>query len=189
MFITSFIEQRKEQQKKQGCMADGAKLHPSSRIENLSGSRHSVRIGDKCQVLGQLGAYCQGSKISIGKSCFIGENTRIWSFSSISIGNNVMISHGVNIHDSNAHSLSASNRREHFNQIFSTGHPAHLEDIPAIPIVIEDDVWIGFNAIIMKGVTIGKGAVIGAASLVTKDVAPYCIVGGNPMRCLGSASP
>lgn len=48
------------------------------------------------------------------------------------------------------------------------------------PIVIEDDVWIGRRAIIMGGVTIGKGAVIGAAAVVTKDVPPYTIAAGNP---------
>ena len=48
------------------------------------------------------------------------------------------------------------------------------------PIVIEDDVWIGRRAIIMGGVTIGKGAVIGAGSVVTKDVPPYCVAAGNP---------
>lgn len=51
---------------------------------------------------------------------------------------------------------------------------------PVKPIVIEDDVWIGRRAIIMGGVTIGKGAVIGAASVVTKDVPAYSMVAGNP---------
>ena len=46
--------------------------------------------------------------------------------------------------------------------------------------MIEDDVWIGRRAIIMGGVTIGKGAVIGAGSVVTKDVPPYCVAAGNP---------
>lgn len=48
------------------------------------------------------------------------------------------------------------------------------------PIIIEDEVWIGTNAIILSGVTIGKGAIIGAGSVVTKNIPPYAIVGGNP---------
>jgi acetyltransferase-like isoleucine patch superfamily enzyme len=56
------------------------------------------------------------------------------------------------------------------------------------PIVIEYDVWIGFNALIMKGVTLGKGAIIGAATMITKDVPPYAIMVGNPARQAGSAS-
>lgn len=52
------------------------------------------------------------------------------------------------------------------------------------PIVIEDDVWIGARVIILPGVHVGKGSVIGAGSVVTKDVAPYSIVGGNPARLI-----
>lgn len=52
------------------------------------------------------------------------------------------------------------------------------------PIVLEDDVWIGANAIIVSGVTIGQGAVITAGSIVTKDAPPYAIVGGNPAKVL-----
>lgn len=52
------------------------------------------------------------------------------------------------------------------------------------PIKICDDVWIGYNATILSGVTIGQGAIIGANSLVTKDVEPYSIVGGNPAKLI-----
>ena len=51
-------------------------------------------------------------------------------------------------------------------------------------IVIEDDVWIGFNSTILKGVTIGKGAIIGANTLILKDVPPYAVVVGNPARII-----
>ena len=49
-------------------------------------------------------------------------------------------------------------------------------------VIICDDVWIGCNATILKGVTVGKGAVVAAGSIVTKDVEPYSIVGGNPAK-------
>ena len=52
------------------------------------------------------------------------------------------------------------------------------------PIVIEDEVWIGERAFVMSGVTIGKGAIIAAGSVVTKDVSPYAIVGGNPAKLI-----
>ena len=52
------------------------------------------------------------------------------------------------------------------------------------PIIIEDDVWIGMNAIILSGVHIGQGAVISAGAVVTKDVEPYSIVGGNPAKLI-----
>lgn len=54
------------------------------------------------------------------------------------------------------------------------------------PIIIEDEVWIGCNAIILSGITIGKGAIVAAGSVVTKDVKPYTIVGGNPAKFIAS---
>lgn len=58
--------------------------------------------------------------------------------------------------------------------------------LPAEPIRIGDDVWVGVRAIILPGRKIGNGAVIGAGAVVTKDVPPYAIVGGNPARIIGS---
>lgn len=54
------------------------------------------------------------------------------------------------------------------------------ESISKGPVVIEDDVWIGFRAVILSGVTVGRGAVVGAGAVVSKDVPPYAIVVGNP---------
>jgi acetyltransferase-like isoleucine patch superfamily enzyme len=140
--------------------------------------------------LGQLLVFAHGGEIQIGESCFIGEYSRIWSATAIRIGNRVLISHGVNIHDTVSHSSSAASRHQHFNQIFCTGHPLTFDNPPAqAPIVIEDDAWLGFNSTILKGVTIGRGAIIGAASVVTKDVAPFCIVAGNPAKLIGYAKP
>ena len=58
------------------------------------------------------------------------------------------------------------------------------ESITRGPIVLEDDVWVGFRATIMSGVTIGKGAVVAAGAVVTKDVPPYAIVGGVPAKVI-----
>lgn len=60
----------------------------------------------------------------------------------------------------------------------------HSDRYPSLnkPIIIKDDVWIGMNALILKGVTVGKGAIIAANAVVTKDVPPYTIVAGNPAR-------
>jgi galactoside O-acetyltransferase len=56
------------------------------------------------------------------------------------------------------------------------------------PVIIQDKAWIGFNVIILKGVTIGTGAIVGAGSVVTKDVPAYCIAGGNPARVIRELS-
>ena len=57
------------------------------------------------------------------------------------------------------------------------------------PIRIEDDVWIGFNSTILKGTRIGRGAIIGAATLVTRDVEAFTIVAGNPGVVVGQSKP
>jgi acetyltransferase-like isoleucine patch superfamily enzyme len=57
-------------------------------------------------------------------------------------------------------------------------------DIASQEVIIEDDVWIGFNSIILKGVRIGRGAIIGAGSIVTKDIAPWTVNVGNPIQSI-----
>jgi galactoside O-acetyltransferase len=70
------------------------------------------------------------------------------------------------------------------------GHSAKdWSNVHHAPIVIRDKAWIGFGAIVLKGVTIGEGAVVGAGSVVTKDVPDWTVVGGNPAQVLYSISP
>jgi maltose O-acetyltransferase len=176
--------------KKESCfLGEGAHLYPSSRVENNQARREAIVIAAHSQILGQLLVFGHGGNIRIGESCFIGEHARIWSGDSITIGNRVLISHDVNIHDNNAHSLSAQNRHLQISQIFSHGHPQTLDDVASAPIVIEDDAWIGFNSTILKGVKIGRGAIVGAAAVVTKDVPAYAIVAGSPAKIIGHARP
>jgi maltose O-acetyltransferase len=63
------------------------------------------------------------------------------------------------------------------------------ENVKSGPVVIEDDVWIGLNAIILKGVKIGRGAVVGAGSVITKNVDPFTVVAGNPQKVVGKSLP
>lgn len=60
----------------------------------------------------------------------------------------------------------------------------YADESNTYPIVIGNDVWIGYGSLIMQGVTIGDGAVVAAGSVVTKDIPPYAIVGGNPARII-----
>jgi acetyltransferase-like isoleucine patch superfamily enzyme len=59
-----------------------------------------------------------------------------------------------------------------------------IENTISKEVVIEDDVWLGYNVIVLPGVTIGKGSVIGAGSVVSKDIPPYSIAIGNPARVI-----
>ncbi|HEY9610734.1 acyltransferase [Allocoleopsis sp.] len=159
------------------------KVLPNATVENLSGNPELIKIGENSVIRGQLRVFPHAGKIQIGKDCYVGEDTRIWSADSITIGNRVFISHNVNIHDTNSHSIDQAFRYKHFVALMSNDNlQANDFDIESKFINIEDDVWIGFNSTILKGVTIGKGSVVGACSVVTKNVPPLVIVAGNPAR-------
>jgi acetyltransferase-like isoleucine patch superfamily enzyme len=127
-------------------------------------------VGERTVVAGQLQTFGHGGRIEIGDWCYVGEGTRIWSAASIRIGHRVLISHDVNIHDTNSHPRDAAERHAHFVAIVERGHPRSMDNIHAEPVVIGDDVWIGFNSTVLKGVTIGRGSIIAAGSTVTRDV-------------------
>lgn len=118
--------------------------------------------GTNCQICVE-----EEANLEIG-SAFVNRDSKIYCTKSIKIGNEVAISEGVIIRDSDIHNIYIQN-----NKIEKTK-----------PIVIEDYVWIGMNAIILKGVKIGKGAVVAAGSVVTKDVPSNTIVAGNPARII-----
>ena len=142
-------------------------------IENIAGTDGAIFIGENSVCRGRLLTYGHGGKIVIGNWCYVGVRTEVWSMSSITIGDRVLISHDVNIHDGTAHSLDPMERHEHFRRIMETGHPKNSESLPGIntaPVIIEDDVWINFGVTILKGVRIGCGSVIAAGSTVTSDV-------------------
>jgi len=159
------------------------KLLPNALVENLAGDRQLITVGANSVLRGQLLVFAHAGKIEIGKDCYIGEGTRIWSADSIKVGDRVLVAHNVNIHDTNSHSVDPILRHHHFVEMMSHGHPKVNDfDIQSAPICIEDDVWIGCNSTILKGVNIGKSSIVAAGSLVTKDVPEFVIVAGNPAR-------
>jgi len=108
----------------------------------------------------------------------IGANTRIHgtcihAYESITIGKNCLIAANCQIFDGSGHDLSFSDVE---NRINTRG--------VSKPVLIEDNVWIGINSIILPGVTIGNGSVIAANSVVTKDIPPMVLAGGNPAKII-----
>lgn len=111
------------------------------------------------------------SDLSIGSNSGVGPNSRIYG--KISIGKDVMMGPEVVI-------LTKHHETKDVTiPMISQGFQDEL------PVVILDDVWIGTRAIIMPGVTIGRGAIVGAGAVVTKDVSEYSIVGGVPAKVIG----
>ena len=152
-----------------------AKFAPGAEITNILGDREAIRIGERTVVAGQLQTFGHGGRIEIGDWCYVGPGSRIWSAASVRIGHRVLISHNVNVHDTNSHPRDAAERHAHYVEIVERGHPRRADNIPAEPVVIGDDVWIGFNSVVLKGVTIGRGAIIAAGSTVTRDVPEYSL--------------
>ena len=124
--------------------------------------------------------------VKIGDRVMINNGTTFYCINGITIGNDVMISWGCTLIDNNSHSLISAERAKELataKQEYEDGTIGNNTDwslVKNAPIVIKDKAWIGFNSIIMKGVTIGEGAVVAAGSVVTKDVPDYAVVSGNP---------
>lgn len=127
--------------------------------------------------------------IEIGNNVHIGQANFICR-EKIILGNDITMAWGITIYDHNSHSLLWEHRKKDNIQSYkdykTTGHNSVLNKewqyVISKPICIEDKVWIGFDVTILKGVTIGEGAVIAAKSVVTKNVEPWTLVGGNPAK-------
>lgn len=154
-------------------------------IVNNQSEIDAIEVGSSCCICGQLLTFPSGGRVIIGSHSFIGENTRIWSADLVSIGPYTLISHNVNIHDNNGHSLDASDRERELNVILPhLPAIAFSHDIRARPIRIGSHVWIGFNSTIRPGVMIGDRAIIACNTLVTQDVPPDTIALGNPQKII-----
>lgn len=138
-----------------------------------------ILIGDSVSFSGKVDLFVGNNRffrnatLTIGNHVRINHGTLIVAARSVSIGNHCRIAGSCFIFDNDSHPLEAAARRS---------MPAGPEQMK--PVVIEDDVWIGYRAIIGKGVTIGRGSVVAAGAVVTKSVPPYTVVGGNPARVL-----
>jgi acetyltransferase-like isoleucine patch superfamily enzyme len=104
------------------------------------------------------------AQLMIGEMSHIGERTELHCGNKITIGKHVRIGWDCIIMDRDYHSLPGFPEEE------------------TLPVNIRDNVWIGCRVIILKGVTIGEGAIVGAGSVVTKDVDPNTVVVGNPAQ-------
>lgn len=83
--------------------------------------------------------------------------------------------------DNLTHPLDYKARRAHFSEITTHRHSEKI-DLGDMPVTIRQDAWIGAHSLVLRGVTIGEGAIVAAGSVVTKDVPPFTIVAGNPAK-------
>ena len=128
----------------------------------------AVKIGRDSSIA--MGCFITGSNIEIGQNSVINRFVYLDGRAGVKIGNNVNISHYVLIQT-------------------LTHDPQNRDFVCLVlPVVIEDDVWVGARAIILPGVRLGRGCVVGAGAVVTKNVPDYVIVAGCPAKIIGERS-
>ena len=163
----------------------GVRLAAGSRLYrwrvSLGAGRNRVVIGRHSIVQCRISFDGASGRVSIGDRTYIGAG-HIVCHTAVSIGSDVIISWGVTVVDHDSHALSWALRSEDVER-WRRGRKS-WEHVTIRPVTIGDKVWIGFGASILKGVSIGEGAVVGAGAMVTRDVPPYALVGGNPARII-----
>lgn len=147
----------------------------------FSGLKIGLKIGRHVTLWRTSLAAEENAFIGIGDYCYIANASLVCS-ERINIGSYVFIAGGVTIADSDFHPVAPAARLADTIALSPLGKRAKRPTIKTEPVIIEDDVWIGFNATILKGVHIGEGAVIEPGSFVTTNVEAGTIVSGNPAR-------
>lgn len=147
----------------------------------FSKKQPGIKLGSHITLQSPALATEEHGYIEIGNFSFI-SGAAIIASESIIIGSHVFIAGGVTIVDSDFHPLDAALRLRDTIAISTVGNKDMRPSFQSAPVIIEDEVWIGFNATILKGVTIGKGSVIQPGTVVYKDVPPFSNVAGNPAQ-------
>lgn len=176
--------EKKRRCRKGAVLGAGSDFGVDATVHNAGSRPANIQIGRNSLVDGELLIHDYGGEIRIGNNTYIGKGSRVWSGERVSIGSNVFVAHNVNITDTNSHQLSAKERAAHWQRTYVSGLPFEKAGVETAAIEIADHVWINFNVGILKGVKIGEGAIVGAGCLVNKDVPPYTLVAGNPMRII-----
>ncbi|HEY8900000.1 MAG TPA: acyltransferase [Chthoniobacterales bacterium] len=146
-----------------------------------------ITFGRECLIEGHIVTEASDSRISVGDNVYVGGGTVVDCTLAITIEDDVLISYGGVIADSDNHDIRYSVRK-HDLKAWRNGGFTDWEQRPRSPIVIKKGAWIGARVIVLKGVTIGEGAVIGAGSVVTKDVPDWTVAAGNPARVIREIS-
>jgi len=146
----------------------------------------TVRLGTRSMLQAKVLFDRDGASLSVGDRTFVGSSVIVIA-SRVEIGDDVLVAWGCTIVDHDSHAMKFSDRKDDVARWLDGKKDWGSVEIK--PVTIGDKAWIGLNAVILKGVTIGEGAVVAAGSVVTHDVAPYAVVAGNPARVVRELSP
>lgn len=174
------IKQSKKSFQKNSVLGKNFICSPKSLCRNESGEKRNISIGNNVSIMGSILLEGNGI-IKIGDNTTIRYSSRISAIESVIIGNNVILSNNVVVMDNNSHPTDIDSRLKMSatkpgTELWRARYSAHA------PVVIDDAVWVGEGASILKGVHIGFGSIVATKAVVTKDVPPFAVVAGNPAK-------
>jgi carbonic anhydrase/acetyltransferase-like protein (isoleucine patch superfamily) len=148
-----------------------------------------VRIGRGASTyLGTMFDVGPRGRVSLGEYALV-HGARIVCDEAVEIGDHALISWNVVLMDSYRVPTDPAERRRELRRV-PTRAPRYADaEVPARPVRIGANVWIGFDACVLPGVTVGEGSIVGARAVVVEDVAPYTVVAGNPARFIRRLAP
>jgi len=155
----------------------GARIGAGTRIPRISITwPHQVSLGENCVLEDDIcfkfdGPWQPGPSIVIGSRVFIARGCEFNIRRRITVGDDCLIASGCKLIDHD-HGISMD-------------RPMNVQNGPECELELEQDVWLGVNCVVLKGVTIGRGAVVGAGSIVTKPIPPFEIWAGVPAKKIG----
>ncbi|MCY6489304.1 acyltransferase [Leptolyngbya sp. GGD] len=155
----------------------GVEVHPSclikeqvkAKLGSANGARGQIQLAQQVQLEQGVLLHAWGGRITISENVFIGPYTVIYGHGGVTIGKDSLIAMHCRILSSN-HTIPDRSRRIRWES------DVHL------PTTIGEDVWLGAGVTVLGGVTIGNGCVVGAGAVVTKDLPPYSIAVGVPVK-------
>ena len=156
-------------------LGNGVRIASQVTLRANTDKASGIRIADGSTVHESVLIAANRGQVNIGRHSWIGPFCLVYGNGDVSIGDNVLVA---------GHS-SINTVSHHFERC---DIPINDQGIHCDPVRIEDDVWIGMNAVILQGITIGRGAIVGAGAVVTRDVPPWSIVTGVPARVIRQRS-
>lgn len=150
-----------------------------------------LEIGEGSHVFSNFALLRPQSRIKVGKHCQLG-NSQFICAERIDIEDDVIMAWGITVIDSDTHSLEWKGRKSDVMLCYQdyVKNPSNFiknkdwTSVTIRPVRLGNKCWIGFNAAILKGVELGQNSIVGACSVVTKNVPDFCVVAGNPAKVI-----
>lgn len=163
-------------------VGEGSEVHFWKVAGQAGGALH---VGDQSRLETRVTFERPGAELVVGSRSFVGLGY-VSCAVNVVIGDDVMVAWNTAIFDHASHAVRFSHRARDV-QMWLEGHKDWTH-VDMSPVRIKDKSWVGYGCVVLPGVTIGEGAIVGAGSVVTKDVPPWTVVAGNPAKVIRELS-